>query len=238
MAQPHDVDHLNSTFRHHGAHAVLQEALSGRLGRIAMVSSFGADSVVLLHMVAIINRRAPVLFLDTGKLFAETLAYQMELAERLNLQNIRILSADAAELSREDPQGALHASDPNRCCALRKSRPLARGLAGFDGWITGRKRFQSAERSCLAHFERAAGQLKINPLAYWAPQDLNEYMEQNRLPRHPLVARGYPSLGCAPCTQPVRAGDDPRAGRWRGSNKTECGIHLPQTRDAKTGEFT
>jgi phosphoadenosine phosphosulfate reductase len=205
---------------------------------IALVSSFGAESVVLLHMAAIIERNTPVLFIDTEMLFTETLVYQAEVTERLGLRNLRILRA--ADLATHDPDRTLHRTDTDACCALRKSGPLNAALAGFDGWITGRKRFQSGTRAALDFFEVEDGtnRIKINPLAHWAPEDVRAYMEENRLPRHPLVARGYPSIGCAPCTSPVAPGEDPRAGRWRAQTKEECGIHFVNGKPVRTGALT
>ncbi|MDK3072035.1 phosphoadenylyl-sulfate reductase [Sedimentitalea sp. JM2-8] len=220
-----DVDRLNARYRHHSATSVLQGALSDA-GRIALVSSFGAESVVLLHMVAVIDRATPVLFIDTEMLFTETLVYQTELAERLDLRNLRIIRA--RDIAARDPHGTLHRTDPDACCALRKTEPLNAALSTFDGWITGRKRFQSGSRAALDFFEVEEGsnRIKVNPLAHWAPEDVRAYMDENRLPRHPLVARGYPSIGCAPCTSPVAPGEDPRSGRWRDQAKDECGIHF------------
>jgi phosphoadenosine phosphosulfate reductase len=220
---------LNARYRHHGATAVLEGALNDpEAGRIAMVSSFGAESVALLHLVAMVDRKVPVLFIDTRLLFAETLAYQQEVAERLRLENVRVLRTDPETLARRDPYGALRMGDPDSCCALRKTLPLEQALAGYDGWITGRKRYQSGTRAALEFFEleEATARIKVNPLAHWGPEDVRHYMEENRLPRHPLVAQGYPSIGCAPCTSKVAPGEDPRAGRWRGQNKEECGIHF------------
>jgi len=225
---PARVARLNARYRHHGAVAVLERGLrDADLGRVALVSSFGAESVVLLHLVSVIAPMTPVLFIDTRLLFAETLDYQRDLAHRLNLCDIRTIRAPLPLLARDDPDGTLHRSDPDACCALRKVAPLDHALAGFDGWITGRKRFQGHGRETVEFFE-AEGDLriKVNPLAHWGPQDVQNYIVENRLPRHPLVARGYPSIGCAPCTSPVAPGEDPRAGRWRGSAKTECGIHF------------
>ncbi len=160
-------------------------------------------------------------------LFPETLAYQADLSERLGLENVRIIHAAEDQVAREDPDGTLNQFDTDACCDLRKTRPLQRALSGFDGWITGRKRFQGATRATLEFFEAdGPTRIKVNPLAHWAPEDVRAYMDENRLPRHPLVARGYPSIGCAPCTSPVAPGEDPRAGRWRGQDKNECGIHI------------
>ncbi len=228
---------LNARWRHHSATDVMHAALA-EVGKVALVSSFGAESVVLLHMAAVIDRATPVLFIDTEMLFTETLVYQTEVSERLGLTNVRIIRATPGDIARTDPDGTLHRHDPDACCALRKTRPLLRALAGFDGWITGRKRFQSGTRATLDFFEveEGTGRLKINPLAHWAPEDVQTYIEENRLPRHPLVSRGYPSIGCAPCTAPVAPGDDPRAGRWRGREKTECGIHMVNGKFMRIGE--
>jgi phosphoadenosine phosphosulfate reductase len=219
---------LNDRYRHHAATEVVAHALrDAEVGRVALVSSFGAESVVLLHMAAITRRDTPVLFLETGMLFAETLTYQMELCERLGLTDVRLISPHPA-IASADPDGTLHAHDPDTCCDLRKTRPLAAALEGFDAWITGRKRYQGTTRAALEFFEveDATGRIKVNPLAHWTRENLADYMDENRLPRHPLVARGYPSIGCAPCTSPVAAGEDERAGRWRGQTKVECGIHF------------
>ena len=216
---------LNARFRHHSATAVMQGALRDA-GHLALVSSFGAESVVLLHMAAVIDKATPVIFIDTQMLFTETLVYQTEVSERLGLSNLRIIRA--SDMAQHDPDGQLHKRDPDACCALRKTAPLQQVLQGFDGWITGRKRFQSGTRAALEFFEPEAGEnrLKVNPLAHWAPEDVRAYMDENRLPRHPLVAQGYPSIGCAPCTSAVAPGEDPRAGRWRDQTKDECGIHF------------
>jgi phosphoadenosine phosphosulfate reductase len=197
-----------------------------QVGRIALVSSFGAESVVLLHLVSVIDRTTPVLFIDTEMLFAETIAYQAEVADKLGLTITRI-TADRAKLAFEDPDNTLHQFNTDACCALRKTEPLERALSSYDAWITGRKRYQGATRAAVDFFEAEGDiRIKVNPLAHWDRADLEEYMVNNRLPRHPLVAKGYPSIGCAPCTSPVLPGEDPRAGRWRNSEKVECGIHF------------
>ncbi|WP_284164308.1 phosphoadenylyl-sulfate reductase [Frigidibacter sp. SD6-1] len=219
---------LNDRYRHHSATAVLERALHDpEVGQLALVSSFGAESVVLLHLVSVIAPETPVLFIDTQMLFPETLAYQRELAEKLNLTDIRTIRADRRDTDFEDPDGTLHQFSTDACCHIRKVVPLERALKGFDGWITGRKRFQGSTRAALEFFENEDGKrLKVNPLAHWGRDDLQDYIVNNRLPRHPLVAKGYPSIGCAPCTSPVAEGEDPRAGRWRGQGKVECGIHI------------
>jgi phosphoadenosine phosphosulfate reductase len=203
-------------------------ALSGALGRMALVSSFGAESAVLLHMAAQVDRRVPVIFIDTLMLFRETMEYQQRLTRRLGLSDVRRVAPSRVALFQSDPDAVLHRSDPDTCCALRKTRPLEGALAGFDGWIGGRKRFQGGQRAHLQMFESEAGtgRIKVNPLVHMAPAELRDWMQRHDLPMHPLVARGYPSIGCAPCTTPAGAGEDPRAGRWRGLGKVECGIHI------------
>ena len=219
---------LNDRYRHHSATAVMQRALSDPdLGRIALVSSFGAESVVLLHMVSVIDKATPVLFIDTQMLFPETLSYQREVADHLGLSDMRIIHASKIATVTGDPDGTLHQRDTDACCDLRKIAPMEHALAPFDSWITGRKRFQSGSRAALEFFETEGNlRIKINPLAHWALEDVQDYMINNRLPRHPLVAKGYPSIGCAPCTSPVAPGADPRSGRWQGEDKEECGIHF------------
>ncbi|APE45352.1 phosphoadenosine phosphosulfate reductase [Sulfitobacter alexandrii] len=235
------VARLNSELRHHSATDVLRRA-GEEVPNLALVSSFGAESVVLLHLASMVNRDLPILFIDTEMLFTETLVYQQEVTERLGLRNVTILRSGSIRAA--DPDGTLHQRDTDACCALRKTVPLQTALRGFDGWISGRKRFQSGTRAALEHFEleqRGPGlpdRIKVNPLAYWDPADVQTYMTENRLPRHPLVAQGYPSIGCEPCTSPVKPGEDPRAGRWRDSDKDECGIHFVNGKMVRTGGRT
>lgn len=223
---------LNARLTSRSAQQALRVALDApELKDIALVSSFGAEAAVLLHLVAVTKADLPVIFLDTGKHFSETLVYVQELTERLKLTNVRLVSPEQAALDAGDPYGALHMSDTDACCALRKNIPLEQTLAAMpdlDAMITGRKRYQGGPRANLEVFEadEALGKIKINPLAHWKPHDLREYMEENRLPKHPLLAKGYLSIGCAPCTSPVAEGEDARSGRWRGSDKVECGIHF------------
>ncbi len=226
------VSALNARLTHHGATDVLRTAFDA-VPDLALVSSFGAESVVLLHLAAMVNRDVPVIFIDTEMLFAETLVYQQEVAERLHLRNVRIIRADDSEA--RDPSRSMHKRNVDACCAMRKVAPLRRALADHSGWITGRKRYQSGTRANLEFFEVETGKIKVNPLARWAQQDIRDYMDENRLPRHPLVAQGYPSIGCAPCTSKVEAGEDPRSGRWRDQDKDECGIHFVNGKLVRAG---
>ncbi len=223
------VDELNAKFDGADAQTVLSAVLSEKIiGKTALVSSFGAESAVLLHMVASINKLTPVLFLDTEFLFSETMEYLGELALTLDLQDIRRILPDPGRVVVFDKNGDLHKSDKDSCCFLRKTQPLNRALGEFSSWITGRKRFQSETRAKLDRFEldKVTNRIKVNPLVEYEATDLRNYMLLNDLPFHPLVAKGYPSIGCAPCTTPVAQGEDARAGRWRDEEKTECGIHF------------
>ncbi|KZL28019.1 phosphoadenylyl-sulfate reductase [Pseudovibrio sp. Ad37] len=218
---------LNRMYSERDAQDILQHALTEQFsGEIALVSSFGADSSVLLHMVSQIDVRTPVLFVDTGKLFGETKRYRDELVEQLGLLNVRVITPEPEDLAEKDPKGALWASDADACCHIRKVVPLAKALGGFEAWISGRKRHQADTRASLEHFEIEEGRIKVNPLANWTAAEVLQYAKDNGLPPHPLVAEGYPSIGCMPCTDKVAPGEDPRSGRWRGQDKTECGIHF------------
>lgn len=197
------------------------------LGELAAVSSFGADSAVLLHLIARTDPDLPVVFLDTGKHFGETLEYREQLADDLGLSDIRIVTPDDAALARVDPTGNLHKADVDGCCAVRKVEPMARGVEPFRAWFTGRKRFQASTRGAMPVFEAVGPRIRINPLARWDTAKLADYMRRHDLRENPLVAYGYLSIGCFPCTEPAKPGEDPRSGRWAGQAKTECGIHLP-----------
>lgn len=227
-----DVIRLNTRFQGVDTVAMLRAVLGERLlGSVGVVSSFGAESAALLHLVASIDPATPVLFLDTGRHFAETLAYRDTLAAFLGLTDLRTIQPDAEVIARRDASELRWSFDPDGCCEIRKVEPLARALHGFDASITGRKAFQASTRAALPRFELdhadAAGRIKVNPLATWTKDDIQAYFAAHALPRHPLEAEGYLSIGCAPCTSIVKPGEDPRAGRWRGWDKTECGIHTP-----------
>lgn len=217
---------LNARFGHLGTHEAVEKALGLFGARIALVSSFGAESSVLLHVVAEVSRDVPVVFIDTLRLFPETLAYRDTLVERLGLTDVRTVAPDPAALADKDRYKALWMTDADLCCQIRKTEPLARALTGFDAWFTGRKRFQAATRAAIQLFEQDGKRVKVNPLATWSSAELKAYMAEHAMPPHPLVAQGYPSIGCQPCTSKVKPGEDERAGRWRGLDKTECGIHL------------
>ncbi|PKP91707.1 MAG: phosphoadenylyl-sulfate reductase [Alphaproteobacteria bacterium HGW-Alphaproteobacteria-14] len=227
----HDALRLNRMFRGASTQDMLEGVIRDNLaGDLAVVSSFGAESAVLLHLIASVDPSVPVLFLDTGKHFAETLAYRDRLVQLLGL-NLAVLTPDPADLAAQDETGLRWSYDPDGCCEIRKVRPLGKALENYDASFTGRKAFQAATRANLPRFEvdtsDAAGRLKINPLITWDAGQIEGYFIQHDLPRHPLIAAGYPSIGCSPCTTQVAPGEDPRSGRWKGWDKTECGIHKP-----------
>ncbi len=218
---------LNGMFDEQDSLSVIRQAFEISPKDMAVVSSFGADSAVLLHMLGQVAPDAPVLFLETGKHFPETLEYVETLKTRFGLTNVRAITPDSADLARFDPTGQLWETDPDSCCHIRKTEPLNVVLEGYGGWITGRKRFQTSDRGVLPHFELTSDdRIKVNPLAYWTNDDIEVYKKAHNLPDHPLYNAGYKSIGCAPCTSVVAEGEDPRSGRWRGLNKTECGIHF------------
>jgi phosphoadenosine phosphosulfate reductase len=201
-------------------------------GRVAALSSFGAESALLLAMIVRIDPATPVIFLDTGKLFPATLAYHERLVAHLGLTDLRTVAPEPAALAARDPDGTLFQRHPDQCCALRKVEPLARALNGFDAIISGRKRFQSAARARLSAVEFVDGSVRINPLWSYSRERIEQEFSRRDLPPHPLEAEGFLSIGCMPCTDRVNAGEDPRAGRWRGLDKTECGIHGTPRRSA------
>ena len=194
-------------------------------GRIAVISSFAAESIVLLHHVAQVDPTTPVLFLNTHKLFGETMRYRDRVQETLGLTDIRSVGPHPDERQAQDPEGTLWSRDPDACCQFRKVVPLRRALAGFDAVVTGRKRFQTEQRAAMEKVEFAEGRVRFNPLVDWSLEDLMAYIDEHRLPRHPLMNDGYPSIGCIPCTRRVAAGEGYRDGRWAGTDKVECGIH-------------
>jgi phosphoadenosine phosphosulfate reductase len=226
MPMPADAASLEQRFGGADAASILTAALELFRGEIAVASSFGAESAVLLHLVATIDPATPVLFVDTGRHFPETLAYRDTLTLRLGLIDVRSIGPSAEAVAVRDPEGTRAVWDPDGCCAFRKVAPLDQALAPFVAWISGRKRFQADTRAALTAFEADGPRIKVNPLAAWNADDLADYARAHDLPPHPLVECGYPSIGCAPCTRRASP-DDRRAGRWVGFDKTECGIHRP-----------
>ena len=196
---------------------------------LALVSSFGTESAALLKVMADVDPAIPVIFLDTGWIFEETLAYRDTLIEKLGLRDVRTIRPWEETLKRKDPDGDLWFSDPDACCRIRKVEPLARALKPFSAWINGRKRFQGGLRAELPVVEEDGVRLKFNPFAQVSRAEIEAIYQSAGLPPHPLVSAGFPSVGCMPCTSRTEAGEDARAGRWRGRAKTECGIHITKT---------
>lgn len=201
-----------------------------QLGKVTLVSSFGAESAVLLHLAVSVHPDVSVTFLDTGFHFVETIEYRDELVSKLNLTRVRSARVDPLAEKRLDEHGWLHRVDPDRCCHLRKVEVLDRALRGFGGWVAGQKRFQSTQRQSIerVEFDAERSKFKFNPLADWIAEDIEHYFSVHDLPRHPLLARGFRSVGCGPCTSAVGEDESARAGRWRGRGKLECGLHRPK----------
>ena len=224
-----DADRLNARFAAVDTLTMLRALFAdGTLGNAAVVSSFGTESAVLLHLVARTDPATPVVFVDTLRMFPETLVYRDLLLAQFGLSDSRTVKPNLLALAAKDAQQLRWSYDPDGCCDIRKVEPLRRAKAGLDSWISGRKAFQSQTRQNIARFEIEDGRLKVNPLGDWVKADLEAYFAEHNLPRHPLETDGYASVGCQPCTSKVVAGEDPRAGRWRGWDKTECGIHVPE----------
>ena len=207
------------------------EAALGVAGRehLALVSSFGTESAALLKVMADVDPAIPVIFLDTGWLFEETLAYRDTLIAKLGLRDVRSIKPLEETLRSEDPDRELWFSDPDACCRIRKVEPLKRALAPFDAWINGRKRFQGGLRTTIPVVEADGVRLKFNPFANVTRGEIEAIYVQAGLPPHPLAASGFLSVGCMPCTSRTQPDEDVRAGRWRGRAKSECGIHTVKT---------
>jgi len=217
---------LQAAAKGRDAKGILELALKAEFaGKTAVVSSFGSESVVLLHMIAQIDPTTPVIFLNTGKLFGETLRYRDLLQDELGLVDVRSIGPHPADRAAQDPNGELWAKSTDACCNFRKVIPLKRALEGFSAQITGRKRFQTNARSQMEPVEFFEGRFRFNPLTDWTLADIEAYMAKHNLPAHPLVEDGYPSIGCMPCTRRVLSGEGYRDGRWSGTDKDECGIH-------------
>jgi phosphoadenosine phosphosulfate reductase len=224
------ADALDRALRNASPQEVIAAALKtvGR-DKLALVSSFGTQSAALLKVMADVDPAIPVIFLDTGWLFEETLAYRDTLIARLGLRDVRSIKPSEVALSREDPDRDLWFNNPDACCSIRKVEPLRRALHPLDAWINGRKRFQGGLRADITVVEQDGVRLKFNPFANVSREQIEAIFASANLPSHPLAASGYLSVGCMPCTSRTSADEDERAGRWRGRSKTECGIHTMQT---------
>lgn len=208
--------------------------------RIALATSLGPQTLVILDMLHRLGRSVPVFFLDTDLLFPETYALRIRLQQRYGLDVRPVRPARSLAEQARDEGPALWERDPDRCCALRKVDPLRGALAGLDAWITGLRRDQGPTRASVqtVAWDEAHGLVKVAPLAHWTRDDVDRYLAAHDVPYNPLLDQGYRSVGCAPCTRAVRPGDDPgdeRAGRWSASGKTECGIHLAPASPSSVG---
>ena len=226
----HSAQTLDHTLRDASPARVIETALK-TVGReqLALVSSFGTESAALLKVMADVDPAIPVIFLDTGWLFEETLAYRDTLIAALGLRDVRSIKPLEEALSRQDPDRELWFSDPDACCRIRKVEPLARALKPFSAWINGRKRFQGGARAEIPVVEEDGAKLKFNPFANVSREEIEAIYKLAKLPPHPLVASGYLSVGCMPCSSRTAPDENTRAGRWRGRSKTECGIHTTKT---------
>lgn len=217
---------INEELREASAQTILRASILREWqDEITYVSSFGTESAVMLALIADVNPDLPIVFLETGMHFPQTLDYKDELIERLGLSNVREFAPAEDQRLNEDPKNNLWKTNPDACCELRKVRPLGPALEGYNAWITGRKRFHGGARLKMPVFEHASDRFKVNPLASWTQEDVQNYFEYRQLPRHPLQSQGYPSIGCWPCTKPAEDPSDIRSGRWAGQDKTECGLH-------------
>lgn len=221
---------LNDSYETMTTSEIIQHALALEVfSRPAIVTSFGAEAVVLLHIISQVKPDIPVIFIDTGKIFGETLRYRDRLQHVLGLEDVRTVGPRQAEIDAHDPMGLLNQESPDKCCDIRKTRVLARAIRPFNSWINGRKRFQSSVRSELKIVERDGERMKLTPLANWTARALKEYVIEHALPMHPLVKQGYLSIGCFPCTSKASSSNDTRSGRWAGKSKSECGMHTKKT---------
>lgn len=237
---PDDIQRLNAQFNAaepgvDAAAAIITWAAAQFMPRLAMTSSFQTQSVALLHILSRVRPDVPVVFLDTGYHFPETLAYRDDLIARFGLTVRSVRSAVPQSEQIRQHGDALYRRDPDLCCYINKVEPMRRALRDLDAWISGIRRDQTTNRASADPVELLPdGRVKVNPLVAWTHKDVWTYINRHDLPAHPLFSQGYLSVGCAPCTQPVAAGDDERAGRWAGADKTECGLHTDALNERRT----
>ena len=222
------VKELNKKFNKLSPQKIIRESLNVFKNKIVYVSSFGAESAIILHMISQINKNFPIILLNTNFLFNQTLDYKNKLLEILKLENFLEIFPDKPDLQKDDPKNKLWESDVEKCCNLRKVKPLNNFLKGYAAWISGRKSYQGGERLDLQPFEFNNGKIVVNPLANFEQKQVSEYFKTNNLPKHPLVKEGYLSIGCTHCTHKSSNKNDPRSGRWINQTKTECGIHYKE----------
>jgi phosphoadenosine phosphosulfate reductase len=229
MSHSFDIQAINERFAQSGPEEILAWAALEFGNKVVISSSFQTQSVALLHLISCYAPQIEVVFVDTGYHFPETLAYRDQLIELLHI-NVVNVSADEDKRQDFDANGnPLWQTNPDLCCALHKIAPMGKALLNREAWISGIRRDQTAVRSAAQPVEQQAdGLYKVNALINWTSKDLWKYINRNDLPVHPLFNQGYLSIGCAPCTRPVQAGEDERSGRWAGKNKVECGLHTTE----------
>ena len=237
MTQPfseNEIGVLNARFEDQSPQAVLRWALrESGLERLAIASAFQAEGTCVIHMATRIQADVPILFLETGFHFAETLAFKQQLAEMFDLNVVDLVGDETVDSQAERYGSRLYERDPKLCCDLNKVVPFDRALRGLDGWITSLRRDSAWTRMntpIVDQNETEPGNwlVKINPMANWSRPQVWRYLKEQGIPHHPLYNLGYSSIGCAPCTRMVFPGEDERAGRWSGIMKTECGIHATE----------
>ncbi|MCS1350038.1 phosphoadenylyl-sulfate reductase [Mechercharimyces sp. CAU 1602] len=228
-----DFDQIAHQLRTKDPSEILAWSIKEYGDSITLASSFGAEDVVLIDKLARIRSDIDIFYLDTGLLFPQTYKTRDELARRYNLTFIRVVPRWTVDEQEKEKGAALWKRDPNQCCHIRKVEPLQKVLSHYKAWITGIRREQSPTRAHtqVVEWDDTFSICKLNPLAFWKKEEVWDYIHKNKVPYNPLHDQDYPSIGCIPCTRAVKPGEDPRAGRWSGSAKTECGLH--RNRDQK-----
>ena len=226
MLMPEDIERLSEEFETKTPQQIIKWAIDTFWPQIAMSSSFQTQSVPLLHMVGQINRNLLIFFIDTGYHFWETAIFREQLASEWHLNVLDVYRETRWDIFARQRTRTLPVDDPNLCCYIHKVQPMQTALKDMLAWISGIRRDQTATRANAKILElQEDGLLKINPMLNWTKADVKRYSEEHNLPSHPLLEKGYRSVGCAPCTVAIGVNDDERAGRWQGRSKTECGLH-------------
>lgn len=225
---PEVLHEISTQLENSSPREILSWAFESFAPDIALATGFGPSGIVLMHLTAQLRPETTVFYLDTGLLFPETYALRDRLEDELGISITPVYPEQTVEEQERDHGPALWERDPDRCCYLRKVQPLQRFLAGRKAWIAGLRRDQSKLRAKVnpVEWDHAHGLVKLNPLVHWTAEDVWGYIRLYDLPYNELHDRSYPSIGCFPCTKPVADGQDPRAGRWSGHRKSECGIHV------------
>ena len=220
------IDQLNKDFSNKSPEIIIDQCINKLFKKkVAYVCSFGSESVVILNIIAKIDKSTPIIFLNTHFLFHETISYKNTLIKKFGLKNLIETFPTNTDLKINDLNNDLWKSNPDKCCHLRKVKPLKKELKYFDGWISGRKSYHKGDREFLNIFEIQDRKIVINPLINQDQKSIENYFEENRLPKHPLIKKNYFSIGCTHCTSPAKNLSDMRSGRWEHLNKTECGIY-------------